>query len=155
MSHTINKNDLRNSRIPHNVFMLNLALFHLLMTPAAIALDIGIAGMLVPLSLSIATILYTRHHAKALQGNASAFVVSHWQLAMKRYRLLLISYAVTAGLLLLGWFIAMSSPDPNMQSILQTVFVRIAVMPILVMVMICFYLESSSISQISRTKVED
>ncbi len=135
--------------------MLNLALFHLLMTPAAIALDIGIAGILVPLSLSIATILYTRHHAKTLQGNASTFVVSHWQLAMKRYRLLLISYAVTAGLLLLGWFIAMTSPDPNMQSILQTVFVRIAVMPILVMVMICFYLESSSISQISRTEVED
>lgn len=152
---SISKHDLRSSRVPHNLFMLNLALFHLLMTPAAIALDIGIAGMLVPLGLSIATMLYTRHHAHALLHTASDYVVSHWQLALKRYRFLLISYLLTAGLLFLGWLIAMASPDPNMQSIIQTVFIRIAVMPVLIMVMICFYLESSSISLISRTEPVD
>jgi len=143
------------ARLPHNIFMLNLALFHLLMTPASIALEIGISGMLVPLMLSLAVITYTYIKSRKLEQTAHWFVLAHWKLAVKRYRILLISYAVTATLILIGWLLAMSSPDPHMQNILQTVFIRIAIMPVLLIVMVNFYLESSAISMTSRGEVPD
>lgn len=47
----------KSARIPHNLFMLNLALVHLLLTPGIIALDIGLKGILIPLALSLAIML--------------------------------------------------------------------------------------------------
>jgi len=145
----------KQARVPHNIFMLNLALIHLLMTPAAIAMEIGILGMLIPLIFSLGIILYTYIKNKRLQNSAHWFVTAHWKLSLKRYRMLLISYAITASLLLTGWLLAMSSPDPNMRDILMTVFIRIAIMPVLLMVMINFYLESSAINMASRGEIPD
>ena len=145
----------KRARVPHNIFMLNLALIHLLMTPAAIALEIGILGMLIPLAFSLGIILYTYIKSKNLQNTEHWFVTEHWKLSLKRYRMLIISYAITAGLMLIGGFLAMSSTDPNMQDILKTVFIRIAIMPVLLMVMINFYLESSAINMASRGEIPD
>ena len=125
--------------------MLNLALVHLLMTPAVIAIDIGLTGVLIPLSFSLAIIAFTYISSRREDIEQQPFLKQHWLLALKRYRLLLIAYGITAGLIALGHLLAMGSPDPNMQEILQTVFIRIAVMPVVVVVMICFFLESSAI----------
>ena len=151
----ITENEKKKARIPHNIFMLNLALFHLLMTPAAIALEIGTIGMMLPLVLSLAIIFYTHSHKKNIQNTEHWFVVNHWELAIKRYKLLLFSYLITAVLMLTGWLLAMGSPDPNMQDILKTVFIRIAIMPVLLMVMINFYLESSAINLASKGELPD
>lgn len=155
MQKKISEIEKKKARIPHNIFMLNLALIHLLMTPATIALEIGTLGMVVPLVLSLGIIIYTYVHAKNIHGTEHWFVVTHWELANKRYRLLLISYAITAALILTGWLLAMTSPDPNMQDILKTVFIRIAIMPVLLMVMINFYLESSAINLASKGELPD
>lgn len=141
------------AKTPHNLFMLNLALFHLLMTPATIALGVGEAGILLPLFLSLAVMAYTWRRANA--GHDDWFVFAHWQLAVRRYRLLLIAYAVTAVLLLLGWLLTLGTADPNMRDILQTVLLRIAVMPVVLMVMVNFYLESSAIFQASHGEIPD
>jgi len=145
----------KKARIPHNIFMLNLALIHLLMTPAVIALEIGASGMILPLVLSLGIIFYTYKHGKSIQNTQHWFIVKHWALAIKRYKLLLISYVITAALILTGWLLAMASPDPNMQDILETVFIRIAIMPVLLMVMINFYLESSAINMASKGELPD
>lgn len=150
MQAQIGTDEKRKARIPHNIFMLNLALVHLLMTPAAIALKIGTLGMLVPLILSLFIIFFTYTRSKYITQNEHWFVAAHWTLALRRYRLLLISYAVTASLMFIGWLLAMSSPDPHMQEILKTVFIRIAIMPVLLIVMLNFYLESSAINMASK-----
>lgn len=49
----------KQAKTPHELYMFNLAAFHLLMTPATIALGIGIVGVLLPFSLSLLMILYT------------------------------------------------------------------------------------------------
>ncbi len=141
------------AKVPHNLFMLNLALFHLLMTPAVIALGIGEVGILLPLALSFAVIAYTWRRANG--GHDQPFVCAHWQLAMHRYRLLLAAYAVTGVLLLLGWLLTQGTTDANMRDILQTVLLRIAVMPVVLMVMVNFYLESSAIFQATNGEVPD
>lgn len=143
------------ARTPHNLFMLNLALFHLLMTPASIALDIGLSGMLLPLLLSLAVMLYTWMRSRERANHDHWFIYVHWKLAVKRSRLLLIGYLLTAGLLLIGWLLTMGASDPNMQEIMQTVFIRIAIMPVLLMVMVNFYLESSAINQATNGEIPD
>ncbi len=143
------------ARQPHNLFMLNLALFHLLMTPAAIVLGAGLLGMLLPLALSLATIAYTHLRSRRVCAASPWFVCLHWRLAMRNYRLLLIGYAITAALLALGWLLAAASSDPHMRNILHTVLVRIAVMPVLIMVMVNFYLESNAIAQASNGEIPD
>ena len=141
------------AKAPHNLFMLNLALFHLLMTPAIIATGVGELGILLPLALSLAVIAYTWRRANG--GHDQAFVCAHWQLAVRRYRLLLAAYAVTAVLLLLGWLLTQGTSDANMRDILQTVLLRIAVMPVVLMVMVNFYLESSALFQATNGEVPD
>jgi len=138
--------DRKAAKLPHNIFMLNLAFVHLMMTPAVIALEIGITGILVPLSFSLAIMAYTYINSKKEVFIQHPYIQKHWALALKRYRLLLIAYGVTASLIALGTLLSMANPDPNMQDILKTVFIRIAVMPTLLMVMVCFYLESSAIN---------
>ena len=143
------------ARVPHNLFMLNLALFHLFMTPATIALDVGMFGMLLPLFLSLSVMSYTWSRSRDRNNHEHWFVYVHWKLAVSRYRLLLISYLVTAGLLLIGGLLAMSASDPNMQEIMRTVFIRISIMPVLLMVMINFYLESSAINLATNGEITD
>ncbi|HFE32736.1 MAG TPA: hypothetical protein ENJ17_05445 [Gammaproteobacteria bacterium] len=153
MIFNVGDNARAQAKAPHNLFMLNLALFHLLMTPAIIATGVGELGILLPLALSLAVIAYTWRRANG--GHNQAFVCAHWQLAMRRYRLLLIAYAVTAVLLLLGWLLTQGTSDPNMRDILQTVLLRIAVMPVVLMVMVNFYLESSALFQATNGEVPD
>ena len=140
---------------PHNIFMLNLAVFHLLMTPAAIALDVGRFGLLLPLMLSLATMLFSYIYCFKLDRHTRAFEYLHWRLALQRYRYLLIAYAITAILLLVGGLLALGAADENMRDIMQTVFIRIAVMPVLLAVMLNFYLESNAINLASQGIVPD
>ena len=142
--------DRKAARLPHNIFMLNLALVHLMMTPAVIALEIGISGIFLPLIISLSIMFYTYINSNKEKFTTHPFVKQHWKLALKRYKLLLISYSITGGLVAIGTLLAFASPDPNMQDILQTVFLRIAIMPVLLIVMICFYLESSAINQATK-----
>ena len=142
------------AKLPHNIFMLNLAVFHLLMTPAAIAMDVGVWGMLLPLMLSLLTIAFTFIYSQRRQ-QLPRFVFLHWKLAMIRYRYLMISYGTSAALLLLGWLLASTAADANMRDIMQTVFIRIAIMPVLITVMINFYLESNAINLASLGEIPE
>jgi len=91
--------------------MLNLALVHLLMTPGMIALDVGLKVILIPLFLSPGIMLISWRISKRTAIKSDDFVRQHWLLALKRYRILLIAYTITAALILLGHLLTLSSPD--------------------------------------------
>lgn len=155
MKITVTENIVKNSKAPHNIFLLNLALIHLLMTPATLILEIGISGLLIPLTFSLLIMLYSLVKIKNLDIDEHWFVYAHWKLALNRYRLLLISYGLTLALLLVGWLISTTSPDPNMQDIIYTVFIRISIMPTLLMVLVNFFLESSALSMAAKGEIAD
>ncbi len=140
---TVSPSDIRPARAPHELFMVNLLLFHLLAAPAAIALEVGLWGLLLPLVLSLTTMAYSRYRASVTEG----FIGAHWRLALGRYRWLLVAYAIAAVLIGIGTLVGSGSSDSNMSGIIQTVFVRIAIMPVLLTVMVCAYLESNAIKQ--------
>ncbi|MCW9048467.1 MAG: hypothetical protein OQK46_10350, partial [Gammaproteobacteria bacterium] len=74
MNITINNDIARKSKTPHNIFLLNLALIHLLMTPATLILKIGISGLLIPLAFSLLIMLYSLIKMKTIDTTEHWFV---------------------------------------------------------------------------------
>lgn len=145
----------RRAKFPHELFLFNLAVFHLLATPAGIALGIGLWGFVIPLLLSGSVMLFTLLRAGQCRAKCPWYVAIHWQLALRRYRLLLIAYGITALILALGWLVTMGMEQPSTQHIMRTVFTRLSVVPTLIMVMVLFVMESGAIVQTANGQIAD
>ena len=142
----------KRARWPHDLFVLNIFFFHLLLTPATILLGIGHLGLLLPLTLSGMVIGYIFFRSRS---EAEWFVTAHWRLSFRRCKLLMAGYLGSAVIFLIGWLIAQGAQGESMQSIMFTVFTRIAVMPTLIMAMITVVLEASATGAVNRGEVPD
>lgn len=145
---------IQRAKTPHELFMINLLLFHLLMTPVVIFIGIGLWGLLLLLGLSLAVIGYSGWRSRRAK-TAAPLVMLHWKLAMRRYRILLGGYAVTAVILLLGFLFTLGMDEGSMRTILLTVVTRIGVVPLLVLVFILAFLESSALAMAGGREVPD
>ncbi|WP_457665896.1 hypothetical protein [Thiolapillus sp.] len=148
----ISDSEKKAARWAHDLFVLNIFFFHLLLTPATIMLGIGLKGLLIPLALSLAVITYTYFRG---QRESRWFVAAHWRLAFKRCKLLLIGYAITAVILLLAELLTSGMKDAHMASILVTVVTRIAIMPTLIIVMVTVVMEASATSLVGKGEVPE
>lgn len=144
--------EIKQAQVPHNLFVSGLFLLDLLMTPAIIVLNVGMAGLLIPLVCSSALIGYIYQRSRKTTG---WFADAHWRLAFKHSQWLLAGYAVTALLILLTWFISQAAHEANMKHILWTALTRIALMPTLIAVMVTAVMEASAIGLASRREVPD
>jgi len=144
--------EVKLAQAPHNLFISGLFLFDLLMTPAVIALKIGMIGLLVPLLCSGALIGYIYLRSR---NAASWFVSAHWRLAFARCRLLMMGYAISATLIFIAWLVSLTAREANMAHILWTALTRIALMPTLIIVMITAVLEFSAAAQTVKREVPD
>ena len=140
------------AQVPHNLFVSGLFLFDLLMAPAVIVLDIGMAGLLIPLLCSSALVAYIYLRSKKTTG---WFVDAHWRLAYSRGLWLLMSYAASAALILVAWLVSKGARDANMEHILWIALTRIALMPSLILVMVTAVLEAGAISLATKREVPD
>jgi len=145
----------RRAKTPHELFVLNLAVFHLLLAPAAIVLKIGVAGFLIPLAASLAVIAFTYLRARRGRSRDPWFVAAHWTLAARRARILLTVYAIGGAILGVGLLVASGIDKKTTQDIMLTVFSRIAAAPLLIGVMLGFVLESGALYQAGRGEVPD
>jgi len=155
---------IKRAKTPHELFMLNLIAFHLLLTPAVIVLakfpqvmalakmlGIGELALVLPLPplFSSLVILYTYVRSRADQP---WFVMAHWKLALRRYRILGIGYGLSALVMLGGWALTQGS---SMEGIMIVALTRVGIMPTLIAVIIDFALEAGSINQAERGEVPD
>lgn len=147
MMKTVSAQEIKHAQVPHNLFIVAAMLFDLLMTPAAIAMKIGMYGLLVPLLLSGSAIAYIYFRARTTRA---PFVAAHWKLAFKRCQLLMIGYAVSGLLILLASLLGMASSDPNMKHIMLIALTRIAIVPSLIAVMVTLVMEAGSLGQAGR-----
>ncbi|MCK9530224.1 MAG: hypothetical protein M0R77_06635 [Gammaproteobacteria bacterium] len=154
MQFQVAETERNRAKNPHELFIINLIAFHLLLAPAAIALDIGTWALLLPVvfSLMVMAFIYVRTR-RAVSGEPW-FVMAHWQIALRRCRLLLIGYGVTGGILLLAWLLGLGM-QPNMRDIMFTALTRIGVMPTVILVFVAFVLESNALFQATRGEVPD
>ncbi len=153
----------RSAKTPHEISMLNLLFFNLLMgagmvvmalTGVEIMQKLGNLAFLLPLVASSLVIIFIHVRAARAVNHEHWFVALHWNLAMRRSRLLLIGYAIT-GVIIGGAMLMASGADKNMHDILVTIGTRIGAVPTLLLVMVSFVLESGSIYQAGRGEAPD
>lgn len=144
--------EIKQAAAPHNLFVAGIFLFDLMLTPAVIALKIGMVAMLIPLLCSGALLGYIYARSR---NNENWFVHLHWRLSWSRSRLLLIGYAVSALLIALAWLISQTARDASMAHIMWTAMTRIALVPTLIFVMVTAVLEASGIAQANHGEVPD
>jgi hypothetical protein len=184
MFYPVPESERRRARSPHELAMINLLLFNLLIGIALLAGSmaqpdslIGIykwVAVAVPLAISLLVILYTWIRSLRAADRSPWFVAAHWRLAASRYRLLLVAYLVCAAILALALVgrdqsaaieAQVKDLPPAMQEMErrklgsqhmgEAVWARIAVVPLLLAVMVTIMLESGSIYQAQRGEVPD
>ena len=136
----------RSASAAHERVMMNLAFFHLVLPVAAFSS--GHIAILLTIALigSILMIITVAVAAFRPRGKPE-LVQAHQRLAWKRTKLLLFSYLAAAVIMLMGWLISVMQTDTNMKMIELIVFGRLAVVPILLMVLVIFVLEMSALSE--------
>lgn len=144
--------EIKQAQVPHNLFVSGLLMFDLLMTPAVIVLNFGMAGLLVPLCLSATLIGYIFMRSKK---KTVWFVDAHWRLSFKHGQWLMLGYAFSALLVFVAWLISLTAHDANMGHILWTALTRVALMPTLIAVMVTAVMEGSAIGLASKCEVPD
>jgi hypothetical protein len=144
--------EVKQAQVPHNLFVSGLFLLDLMMTPVVIVLNYGMVGMLIPLVLSGALIVYIflRSRKKTVW-----FVDAHWRLSFKHGLWLLLGYAISALLVFLAWLISMTAHEASMEHILWTALTRVALMPTLIAVMVTAVAEGGAIGLASKYEVPD
>lgn len=144
--------EIKQAQQPHNLLIAGLFGFNLLMAPAVLALNVGMAGLLIPLVSTGGLIAYLK-----LRSNRPApwFVAIHWKLACRNSRWLLLGYAISAVLILLAWLVSLNAASASMGHIVWTALTRIAILPTLAAVMVTAIGEASAISLASKREVPD
>ncbi|MCG8018759.1 MAG: hypothetical protein JAY97_21360 [Candidatus Thiodiazotropha sp. 'RUGA'] len=142
----------KRAKTPHELSMLNLVGCHLIAAPASIVLDVGLMGFLIPLALSLLVISFIWFKAGQTQQQDSWFVAAHWRLSANRTRILMVGYTISAVILGMAM---MATSGSSKGEIMMVAISRVAVVPTLLTVMICFVLESGSIYQAGRGEVPD
>ncbi len=109
MFFAIDATSRRQAKTPHELAMINLAVFNLLIGVALLAgsmaqPDSFIArykwfAVAAPLAISLALIGFTWWRAARADKRLPWFVAMHWRLSATRYRLLLLAYLVCAAIL--------------------------------------------------------
>jgi hypothetical protein len=155
----------RQARAPHELAMINLLLFNLLMLIALLAgsflsstsalAEYKLLGVLAPGLVSLGIIAYSFWRAAQARTNGPWFVAAHWRLATGRYRILLIAYLAGAALIGLGWLLSQLQADPRMASLMFVALQRVAVAPMLITLMVLIMLESGAIYVAEQGQVPD
>jgi hypothetical protein len=144
----------KKARNPHELFMLNLALFHLLLAPVSFFMVGSVKALFIPLTVSCIVITFIYLRGRKAEQSSHWFEMVHWKLAFRRATFLLIAYAVTACIITGGWLLAQGA-DQAMQDIFLTISSRIGIMPTFILVVITFVLESGSIHQAGRGEIQE
>ena len=147
-----NRSDIKQAQLPHNLLIAGLFLLNLLMTPAVIALNVGMWGLLIPLSSTGALIAYIYLRAKK---TTDPFIKAHWLLAFRNSRWLMLGYAISAILIFIAWLVSLGAASASMGHILWTALTRIAILPTLAGVMVTALTEAGAITQAGKCEIPD
>jgi hypothetical protein len=184
MFFAIDDQQQRRAKAPHELAMINLLLFNLLIGVALLGgsmaqPDSVIAaykwfGVALPTALSLAVMLFTWVRAARAPNSQPWFVAAHWRLSAGRYRVLLAAYLVSAVVVSLALFGGddhselerrIAGLPPAMQEMERhkldsqdmgsAIWARIGVVPLLLTVMGLIMLESGALYQAGRGEVPD
>ena len=144
--------EIKQAKVPHNLFVSGLLLLDLLMSPAIIVMKSGMIGLLIPLSCSCALTGYIYWRSRL---NKSWFVTVHWRYAFNYSKWLMLGYAVSAVLIFTAWMLSQIAQEESMKNIIWTALTRIALMPTLIAVMVTAVMGASAIGLANNREVPE
>lgn len=101
MFYQVTPQETHSAKAPHHIFNINIILTHLFFSMIVLEIGQTVELILIPLISSL-VIAFIYFKAQNKAKTASWFVASHWMLAWRRGRILLISYAI--ALLMVGLY---------------------------------------------------
>ncbi|WP_438970552.1 hypothetical protein [Methylophaga sp.] len=142
--------DAKKASDAHERLLFNLSVVHFLLP--AILFNTEILWLIVGLPMLISTgfVLSIMRHAS--KGKQSDLIYTHWLLAWRRGRYLLLSYVVSLGLFLLGWLFLQLQADEVMRGIQLAVFGWFSLLPISLTIVVLIILETASLAQARQGK---
>ncbi|GAB4306513.1 MAG: hypothetical protein Kow0083_16210 [Methylophaga sp.] len=129
----------------HERLLFNLSVVHFLLP--ALLFNTEILWLIVglPMLISAGFIVSIMHRAD--KGDQSALIHTHWLLAWRRGRYLLLSYLLSLSLFFLGWLFLLFQPDAVMREIQLAVVGWFSLMPISLTIVVLVILETASLAQ--------
>jgi hypothetical protein len=185
MFYAVDESQRRLGRAPHELAMINLLLFNLLIGIILLAGSMAEPdsqlhrlkwpALALPLLASLIVMGYTWVRAASVARRGPWFAAAHWRLTLRRWRLLLAAYVISAAVVSLAFFggdgdtaafeariadlpPAMQAMERNKvasQDMGSAIWARIGVVPLLLTVMALIMLESGALYQAGRGEVPD
>ena len=147
MHYRVTEDEKRQAKTPHHIFNINIIITHLFMSMIVLEIGDSLELLLIPLISSL-VIGYLYLTSKKVAQTNTWFVASHWVMAWRRGRILLISYAIAIVMVLLYLLIDMVFPggfsmndfstEGTQTSLGEVITLRFAAVIIFVAVLITF-----------------
>lgn len=100
MHYQVTDTERRAAKTPHHIFNINIIITHLFASMIILEIGSTAALLLVPVISSL-VIFWLYKKQQSVAKNASWFVASHWLMAWRRGRILLISYVIAVAMVLI------------------------------------------------------
>lgn len=147
MHYRVTEDEKRRAKTPHHMFNINIIITHLFLSMIVLEIGSSFELLLIPLLSSIVIgYMYTKSKKEA--NNDTWFVASHWTMAWRRGRILLISYAIAIAMVLLYLLFDMIFPgglsmndfstEGNQTNLGELITLRFSAVVIFVAVLITF-----------------
>ncbi len=155
----------RKAKSAHELAMVNLILVNLLMLIALLAgsflqhgsplADYKLIGVLVPFLISLGIIVFTFIKAARLAGTGPWFGAAPWGRGTPPFRGPLLPPPGGGGRLGGGWLLSTAQKSAGMQELMFVALQRVAIAPVLIVLMVLIMLESGALYQAGRGEVPD
>ncbi len=142
MKYDVSPEDIKKSRVPHEVFLTNLIFNHILMFVAILSASSLTQYIVIIPIFSVVSLAYLFWGAHRAKSHASWYVSGHWQIAARRSRFFLIMLAIMGSAMTLIYLSSGGDMKP-----MHWAFGGVAFLPTMVSVLALIVFESESLHQ--------
>ncbi len=138
--------------IPHQLLVFNLLVFNLLIPIGSLLL--GMEFLLLPIAsvCSLSIIFYIWYRSKHV--HQTPLINAHWYIVWKRCRIVLIAYCISISIGLVCGLMASFQHDTQLRSIMMIAFIRIAIVPSLLVVTPLLISSTIAMNKVRRGKLK-
>ncbi|GAB6071187.1 hypothetical protein JCM30760_22840 [Thiomicrorhabdus hydrogeniphila] len=156
---TLNSDQIKQAKTPHNIFNLNIILVHLFTVVILFELNLIHWLWIIPIA-SLSIMLFQYFYGKSLFLNLKEnpeshwYVAANWALAIRHNRIIFMAYLICGSIFLTGYIISSSlTTDPNMSNISMMIFLYLSGNLMLLTLVVTFVLSSGALWHTNKGEI--
>lgn len=150
MKYDIPADELKKSRVPHEVFLTNLIFNHVLVFVAIISASSLTQYVVIVPIFSVVSMVYLFWGASRASKHASWYVNAHWQIAARRSRFFLLMLAIMGSVMAAVFMLSGGDMKPQ-----HWALGGVAFLPVMISVLGLIVFESESLHQAKNGMLPD